>query len=230
MSRRNNESPYESRQFWISVEGECEEIYFDHLEKLMNQSGRYRYQAKIICRKLSPLRLVKREGYKFLPHGKGRPSYFHIQDIEDYYDAECKKKFYNLLDEFSKVQKEHGVECLLGYSNYTFELWLLLHIHDMSGGVTNRTAYLTPINQYFQKSFASLHDFKSEKAYRDIMDEYITLDSVKLAVARADEMVARNAANGKEFVKYKNFGFYKDNPDLTVHEVVKKIFETCKEI
>lgn len=225
----------ESVKFYMSVEGEnCERLYFKHLAKIINSSGRNEYDLKIEPKKMGPYAFAKRFGH--LPKGGYKPKgkkkehdlpFFHIQDIEDYYDQEQRRKFIRMIDEMRKVEKDFHLTYQLGYSNYTFELWILLHVADFTSPVPSRTSYLNPINRYFSRNFLSLNDFKEESEFQRILDEYITLDSVFQAIERAKGIVEHNREQGKVSEKYKKVQFYHDNPDTTVHDVVQLIFEVC---
>ena len=193
----------ESRQFNISVEGiNCEKMYFEHIAKR------------------NAHRPVEQRGSKKLP-------YIHVQDIEDFYDNSQKTKFYKVLDEMQTAEDKFGISYELGYSNYTFELWILLHVADMSHSVQNRYAYLSLINKYFNRSFTHIDDFKRADEFQRILDEFVTLDSVKSAIARAEMITAANEKDKKKREVYKGFSFCRDNPDITVHEAVKLIFDVC---
>ena len=219
----------ESRQFNISVEGiNCEKMYFDHLAALINTSGQNKFNASMNCRKASPSSFAKRNAHKDTGchRGKNLP-YLHIQDIEDYYDDDERKKFYALLDEIRKTETDFGISYALGYTNYTFELWMLLHVADMKAPVIGRTAYLAPINRHFHRSYTSLDQFKSESEFQGVLDEYVTLDSIRLAVKRAEAIIAQNKADKKKCENYKKFCFFRDNPDVSVHEIIKIIFDVC---
>ena len=188
----------ESRQFNISVEGiNCEKMYFEYLAKLINSSGRNTYNLKVDPRKMSPMEYAKRNAHKPMEKRKGnkRIPYIHVQDIEDYYDEFQRTKFYGMIDEMRTAEGEFGIIYELGYSNYTFELWMLLHVADMSHAVLNRKAYLAPINRWFHRDFADLDEFKREAAFREILDEFVTLDSIKQAIRRAER---------KEITTYEN--------------------------
>ena len=141
----------ESRQFNISVEGiNCENMYFEHLSKLINNSDRSTYNLKIAPKKMSPLEYAKRNSYKPVERRNGKKlPYIHIQDIEDYYDDYQRTKFYKMIDEMRAAEKKFGVIYQLGYSNYTFELWMLLHAADITHAVQNRHSYLPLINRWF---------------------------------------------------------------------------------
>ena len=220
----------ESRQFLVSVEGvNCERMYFEHLAKLINTSGRNKYNLNISPKAMSPLQYAKRNAYKQVYRQKGgnKLPYFHIQDIEDYYDAPLQQKFYGIIDEMREAERVFDISYRLCYSNYTFELWMLLHVADMTAGVTSRTAYLRPINRHFKRNYNSLDEFKSAAEFQRILDGFITLDAVFDAVKRAERIVENNKQQNKKRIIYKCVAFYPDNPDITVHEIVQKMLDVC---
>ena len=221
----------ESRQFYMSVEGaNCERLYFEHLAKIINHSSQHKYNLKIAPKAMSPMQYAKRTAYKPVDRrrsGKDLP-YIHIQDIEDYYDAEQRQKFYRIIDEMRTAEQTFGISYCMGYSNYTFELWMLLHVADMTASVANRGAYLRSINQYFKRKYISLDEFKNAAEFQRILDEFITLDTVFDAVRRAERIVVDNATQSKNKIGYRGVTFYPDNPDITVHEVVQMIFDVCE--
>ena len=220
----------ESRQFNISVEGiNCEKMYFEHLSKLINNSDRSTYNLKIAPKKMSPLEYAKRNSYKPVERRNGKKlPYIHIQDIEDYYDDYQRTKFYKMIDEMRAAEKKFGVIYQLGYSNYTFELWMLLHAADITHAVQNRHSYLPLINSWFHRNYSSIDEFKSEVEFQKILKEYVTLDSIQQAICRAEKIVQNNVTDNKRRETYKGITFFRDNPDVSVHEVVKMVFEVCK--
>ena len=220
----------ESRQFYISVEGiNCEKMYFEHLAKLINSSDAT-YNLKVDPRKMTPMQYAKRNAHRPVEKRKGNKMlpYIHVQDIEDYYGEFHRKKFYGIIDEMRDAEDEFKISYELGYSNYTFELWMLLHVADMKHAVQDRKAYLAPINRWFHRSYTDLDEFKREAEFQDILDEFVTLDSIRQAIRRAEKIVEQNAEDGKKRENYKGFTFYQDNPDVSVHEVVQLIFEVCE--
>lgn len=220
----------ESRQFNISVEGlNCEKMYFEHLAKLINSSDST-YDLKVAPRKMSPIQYARRNAYKPVAKRKDNKKlpYIHVQDIEDYYNEFHKNKFFGMIDEMREAEREFGISYELGYSNYTFELWMLLHVADMDYSVQDRKAYLSPINRWFHRDFADLDEFKQEAAFQEILDEFVTLDSIRHAIRRAEKIVEQNAQGRKVSENYRGLTFYHDNPDVSVHEVVQLIFEVCE--
>ena len=221
----------ESRQFNISVEGiNCEKLYFEHLAKLINNSDRSTYNLKVDPRKMSPMEYAKRNAHKPVEKRKGnrRIPYIHVQDIEDYYSDYQRAKFYGMIDEMRTAEDKFGIVYELGYSNYTFELWMLLHVSDMNHAVQDRHSYLAPVNRWFHRSYTSIDEFKSHDEFKGILDEFVTIDSIKLAISRAEKIVQTNGDDRKTKENYKGFTFFRDNPDITVHEVVQMIFEVCE--
>ena len=220
----------ESRQFNISVEGiNCERMYFEHLEKLINSSNRNTYNLKVSPKVMSPLEYAKRNAHRPVDkNGNRKIPYIHIQDIEDYYDEYQRTKFFGVIDEMRTAEDKFGIEYELGYSNYTFELWMLLHVTDMNYAVQDRHSYLAPVNRWFNRSFKSIAEFKSHDEFQKILDEFVTLDSVKLAIERAQKLVQNNKDEKKVREMHNGFTFFRDNPDISVHEVVQLIFEVCK--
>lgn len=221
----------ESRQFHMSVEGaNCERLYFEHLAKIINCSDQHKYNLKISPKTMSPLQYAKRTAYKPVDKWRGGKNlpYIHIQDIEDYYDAEQQQKFYRIIDEMHTAERTFNISYCLGYSNYTFELWMLLHVADMTASVANRGAYLRPINQYFKREYHSLAEFKNETEFQHILEEFITLDTIFTAVSRAERIAENNAKQSKKRINYHSVTFYPDNPDVSVHEIVQMIFDVCE--
>lgn len=221
----------ESRQFNMSVEGvNCETLYFKHLAKLINTSGRNKYNLKITPKAMTPIQYAKSNAYKPVDKRKGGKSlpYIHIQDIEDYHDAEQRQKFYGIIDKMREAERTFGISYRLGYSNYTFDLWMLLHVADMTSSVTNRDVYLQPINKHFHRNYSSLDDFKDAKEFQKILEKFITLDTVFDAVKRAERIVENNVKRNKRRDTYKGFTFFQDNPDITVHEIVQMMLDVCE--
>ena len=101
-------------------------------------------RLKVDPKKMSPLEYAKRNAYKPIEKRRGNKKipFIHIQDIEDYYDNFQRAKFYGMIDDMRKAEDMFGITYKLGYSNYTFELWMLLHVADVNFAVRDRSSYL----------------------------------------------------------------------------------------
>lgn len=221
----------ESNSYNISVEGEnCETLYFEHLAKIINDYEPALYKAHIFPKKKNPLSFAKsRINIYSGKSGNKKPSikYFHIQDIEDYYDSFQKNKFEKLIDEIDKAKEECNIGYYkLGYSNFSFDLWIALHKIDMNFPVNDRHQYYRYINKGFKTNFQHMDDYKSEDEFKKILS-LITLKDVIDAVKRAKKIRKKHEADGNHLESYKKFKFYKNNPDLTVNEVVEEILNDC---
>ena len=221
----------ESRKINISVEGiNCEKMYFKYLAILINTSNKNVYNLKIDPKKMNPMEYAKRNAFKHADQRRGNRKipYIHIQDIEDYYDDYQRKKFHELIDSMRMAEKQLGITSEPGYSNYTFELWMLLHVADMKHVVQDRHSYLAPINRRFHRNYKDIDEFKNHNEFQKILNEFVTLDSISLAINRAEKIVAGNSSSRKIRETYKGFSYYRDNPDLSVHKIVRMILDICQ--
>jgi hypothetical protein len=173
---------------------------------------------------------AKRNAHKPVENRKGNKKipYIHVQDIENYHDDFQRKKFYQMIDEMRNAENEFGVVYKLGYSNYTFELWMLLHVADMTHSVQDRHSYLAPVNRWFHRHYTNMDEFKSHDEFQNILNEFVTLDSIQKAISRAERIVQNNEDDKKTKKTYNGVTFFQDNPDVSVHQVVQMIFEVCE--
>ena len=124
----------------------------------------------------------------------------------------------------AKVQKK--IAYVLGYSNFTFELWMVLHKQACNGSFSHRKQYLTPICNAFGEKFDDLDHYKREDAFARCLNK-LTLKDVKDAIQRAEAIMSLNKQDGKTLVQYKGYSYYRDNPALSIHKVVKTILDEC---
>ncbi len=220
----------ESKRVYISVEGDvCELQYFEHLRDLINSCTEGKYKLNLSIKKKNPFAFVKANAYKAIDtDSNNRPlPFFHIQDIEDYSDEGLKKQFKALIDDMKKAEDEFKISTKLGYSNYTFELWMLLHVTEMTSPVSNRRLYLSHINKFFGRKYNGLDEYKEKDEFCDILQKYVTLGSIFKAIDRAKKICDLKQYPDRRCELYKKVKIYPDNPYTTVHEVVSKILDTC---
>lgn len=215
----------EKSTYSLTVEGQCEKLYFEHLKNLINNCPTkkkhcvFKPEIKV---KTSPFSHAK--SFSSL-----RIHFFHIQDIEDHNDKFQREKFEDLLRDIK--QAKQLVDYKLGYSNLTFELWMCLHKKDVTISRGHRKEYVIDINSAFNKHFEDIDDYKKDPEFKDILAT-ITLDDVREAIKRAkkirlnNEIGLSNIPNQRK-VKHSNFEYYCENPDLNIQEIVEQMLNEC---
>lgn len=114
----------------------------------------------------------------------------------------------------------------LGYSNYTFELWMILHMTDCNGTLSHRRDYLPLINRAFNEHFENLNQYKSEANFKRILNK-LTLDHVRQAIVRSKNIMQRNKLSGYIVQQYKGYQFFNENPSLSIWEIIEQILMDC---
>lgn len=114
-----------------------------------------------------------------------------------------------------------------GYSNFTFDLWLILHMTNCNGAYTHRKQYITAINRAYNENFQDMDEFKKEDNFKRCLKK-LQLSNVIDAVNRAKTIMQKNKDNGYALHQYKGYKYYKENPSLTAWEAIEKILLDCK--
>ena len=55
----------------------------------------------------------------------------------------------------------------------------------------------------------------------------MTIDDVKEAIKRAKDIMNKNKENGYILENYKGYKFYKENPSLSIWEIIEKMLCEC---
>lgn len=114
-----------------------------------------------------------------------------------------------------------------GYSNLTFDLWILLHMTEYSTSCSQRKQYIVSLNRVFDEHFESMEEFKKEKNFKRCLRK-IKLSNVKDAIQRAEKIMIKNKENGYILHQYRGYQYYRENPSLSSWEPIKKILSECK--
>ena len=173
----------------------------------------------------SPEKFYKSVNAKTIPNVKSTPYVFHICDVESNEDYHV-KKFKNVLSEMKEAYEQKKIKYYLGYSNFTFELWMIFHKRDCNGCLNHRRQYLDPINKAFEENFETLDQYKHEDNFKRCLSK-ISIDEVIDAIKRSAVITHANEQDKKVLVKYKGYSYYRDNPSLSIHEVVSMILKEC---
>lgn len=208
-----------TNKYYFSTEGETEKWYLQHLEKLINNEAASVCNVSFYVKKSNPISYVK--GINVL---KKTPVY-HVFDVESNQEDDI-KSFENMLGCMRKAERlGRAIVYENGYSNLTFELWLILHKMDCNC-VNNKSNYLNLINKAFNVNSSGLTEYKEEKFFKDKVLSKITLDDVKNAVKRADEIMKQNKQNNFS-QSFKKYSWYKDNPATELGNIIGKILKQC---
>ncbi|MEC0228274.1 RloB domain-containing protein [Paenibacillus alba] len=208
-------------QYYFSVEGETESWYLGRLRELINNEPAATHTVSFDCKiEKDPIKRTK------------QLNVLNETVVNHWFDRESNEEphiteFIKTLDALKKSSTlKNKIKYKLGYSNFTFELWMVLHKADCNASLAHRRLYLTPINRAFDENFTELDQYKSEANFKRVLRK-ITLVNVVRAVERAKVIMKRNEEATLTLHDHRGFKYYKDNPSLTVHESVEKILKDC---
>lgn len=212
----------ENRTYYFSVEGETEKWYLDWLQKEINANYEAKYTVKLDSKiEKDPFARVKNLSVF------DRTKITHIVDKESEDDIHV-NQFLKTLDRMQLAQTSgKSIEYYLGYSNFTFELWLILHKTDCNGSLSHRSQYLIPLNKAYNTKFEDLAQYKEKDNFNRILDQ-LTLNCVCAAIKRSKAIMKNNRDVGYTLHKYKKYEYYKENPSLSVWESIDKILSECE--
>ncbi|MDR0645441.1 MAG: RloB family protein [Elusimicrobiota bacterium] len=215
-----------SQQFHISVEGDTEALYFEHLQKLVNECEDMEYKLKLIIKKINPISFIK----NIVSTQMRSIRAFHIFDYEGN-TKEYIGNFENIVKKINEANelKKDGIEYYkIGYSNLSFELWILLHKINLTSPISTKDNYLFHINKNFapHQKVKHISDYKQKRYFERQILSKIKLSDVLMAIEFAKEIETKNYLD-KKCKEIADFKFYPDNPDLTVHKCVEEILISC---
>lgn len=210
-------------KYYLSVEGETEKWYFERLQELINNkeelSCKVKFDPKISKSIISTAKSISAP-YK---HTK----VFHICDYESNEEVHV-KRFIRTLKELNNVNKiNKNLDYKLGYSNFSFDLWMILHKKQQISSISHRKQYVNGINEAYNEKFQFIDDYKEEKNFKRILQK-IELEDVISAVKNGNEIRKMNEENSKDKFKiYGHFEYCTENPDLTINKCVEQILIEC---
>ena len=156
----------------------------------------------------------KIEIYHFFDYESDEP--IHVQGFQD------------AMDNMKKAEQlGKQIKYKSGYSNFTFDLWILLHMADCNTSYAHRKQYITLINRAFGERFENMDEYKHEDNFKRCLSK-MNLVNVIDAIKRARNIMQRNQENGYTLLQYKGYRYYKENPSLSAWEAIEKILSDCK--
>lgn len=211
----------ENHTYYFSVEGDTEKWYLDWLQKTINNTPEAKFKVKLDS-KIQKDPLARAKGLTVL--GKTQIVHVFDRESEDEYHA---KQFEDTLKRMKSTKKlGKDIVYLLGYSNFTFELWMILHKADCNRTLNYRKQYLAPLNRAFGECFEDLDEYKHEDNFKRVLNK-LTLDDVQMAIVRSEQIMAHNQEAGFTLHNYMGYKYYKENPALSIWEAIKKILCDC---
>ncbi|MGM9601109.1 MAG: RloB domain-containing protein [Faecousia sp.] len=213
----------DTRKYTFTVEGWTERWYLEWLRDQINKCQEAAYTVSIDPKvQQSPIKFAKTVNPLAVPNA------VHICDYESN-DEDHIRKFQDILKQLKMANslKGRSFKYSLGYCNFTFELWMILHKMDFGGAVAHRSRYLDPINKAYGTDFEDLDKYKHEKNFKSCLAK-LTLDDVRAAIRRSKRIMESNRQNGLREKEYMGFRYYSENPSLTIWECVELILKDCK--
>ena len=211
-----------TNKYYFSVEGETEQWYLEWLRNTINATEASAYNVSFSCR-------VQKDPLK---HAKslvvlGKTDVYHFSDYESNEPVHV-QQFRETMDRMKEANKAvKHINYKFGYSNLTFELWIILHMADCNGSVCDRSNYLRFLNSAYKERFNGMNEYKHETNFKRCLGK-LQLSNVIDAVKRAKTIMQTNRENCGPPHQYKGYEYYKDNPSLTIWEAIEKILKDCK--
>ncbi len=143
-----------TKKYYFSVEGETEQWYLKWLQDSINEKEEAAYKVTLDCPvQKNPLKRAKSLVVT------GKTEVWHISDYESD-DPIHVKEFTETMDNM-KAAKSLGkqINYQFGYSNLTFDLWIVLHMADCNAFISHRKNYLAPLNRAYDEHFESMDEY-----------------------------------------------------------------------
>lgn len=210
----------ESIKFYFSVEGDTEKWYLEWLSKAINESPDAKYNISLDCKiQKEPIKYVK--GLSVL----SRVELVHVFDRESE-DAEHKGQFTKTLRSMKEAGRLRSIKYNIGYSNFAFELWMILHKLDCNGAKKHRKHYIGLINRAYGESFENLDEYKQARNFENVLKK-LSLDDVLQAIRRSKAIMQHNKDVGYRLREESGFKYYEENPSLSIWEHIEKMLTKC---
>lgn len=203
-------------KYYFSVEGQTEKWYLEWLQKQINDNEKANCKVKFdIQVQKNPIKRVKSLSVL------NKTDIIHVFDFEE---VQNESAFQNTLSYMKEASaKKKNIKYLLGYCNYSFELWIILHKKCDVTSKDHRSKYLSVINSCYNENFETMSQYKEEENFKKVLSK-LTLNDVKYAIQNAEKITKNNYENQTK-VHFAKYSYYKNNPALNLHEHIKAIFK-----
>lgn len=210
-----------TKKYCFSVEGYTEQWYLEWLRSRINESDdalcKVAFDSKI---EKNPLSRIKSMNIV------GKTEIWHLCDYES--DEPIHQRlFHETMDRMKEASNSgRSVTYKFGYCNFTFDLWIILHMKNSCHSFAHRHQYISEINSAFHEHFSDMDEYKHEKNFKRCLSK-MDLSNVIDAVNRAKSIMEANKRNGYKLYKYKGYQYYSENPSLSIYEIIEKILTEC---
>lgn len=205
------------KNYYFSVEGETEKWYLKWLENQINSKDNASFKVNFtVYVQKEPARAAKRIT------SVDNIEIVHVFDFEEPQNEEAFKKTLSSMKKAAKMKKVKKYN--LGYSNYSFDLWIILHKSNTGIKRNHRSDYLSDINRCFNTHFESMARYKEETNFKRLLNS-LTLDDVINAISNAEKIQQRNMRDYNK-ISHCGYEYYRENPSLSIHEYVKEILKS----
>jgi hypothetical protein len=218
MARKNRHQSSQRRQnqvYQVACEGSQEELYLRHLKKLINQCESRAYNVDFhsyCCGGGNPLAVTIRAGNITVYDINSQPRIALFDyDQKDY-------SFQQALD-YCKEKK-----IIPAYSNLCFDLWLILHKTRFERCVNQSGQYAPTLRQIY--NLPAETDIKEANVIQRILDQ-IQLRDVQQAIENTLIICQNNEETGEPRFTPRSMRYF-SNPDLRIHQFVKKVLDQVR--
>lgn len=209
-----------TQKYYFTVEGETEKWYLDWLSNVINKTEESKYKVSFDCKvEKNPLKRAKSIS------NINKVTIWHFSDYESS-DEVHTKQFTDTMDNMREAMNlKRGITYKFGYSNFTFDLWIILHKADCNSSLAHRSMYIKHINRAYREQFENMDQYKHESNFNRCLKK-LNLSNVIEAIERAKVIMKNNEENYR-LKQYKGFNYYEENPSLAVWEIIEIILKDC---
>lgn len=214
-------------KYFISCEGDTERWYLEWLQLEINKDDRTRQKVEFVFKNVMPSSFAKSNNSTFTKGMIAGSTFCRIQDIEDYSDHNI-KKFHALLESNKKAkQLFQKYNFLIGYSNFTFEVWMISHKAQVKN-ITDRSQYYKQINSAYCKNFTNNDDYKHEKNFASVLKTLSLDDVINNALPECKRFKTVNHQNNQKLERSMyGFKYILSNPDTTLDEFIRFVLHNA---
>lgn len=210
-----------TQTYYFSVEGQTEYWYLKWIEEQINASDNAKFKVSIKAEvQKDPVSYSKKLTIR------ERTIVWHLSDIEGSTQGHIRAVEGTLSR--LKEAKDLGKSIVYkwGYSNLSFDLWMVLHKQNCNAEMTGVDHYLSYINSAFRMQFVSLNQYKEEANFKRCLGK-LSLREVIDALSRAKAIMQRNARDNYQLTRFKGYEYYAHNPSLDLWQPIETILMEC---